>query len=181
MNALMKGQAWLFGDMLDVDWEICPYETFVQVFRARGIKNPTAEEVGQYCMIVVDPEFPKKVKKGDFIVAGETFGYGHDHDHACLAILGAGVAAVICNSCSGLFLRMALERGLPVVEYPGIRQLIDQADLIELDLVGGTIRNVTKNQQYSFVPYPKFLLDMIEAGGVLAITRKRLAATSLPA
>ena len=174
MPASMKGKAWLFGDMLDVDWEICPYETFVQVFRSKGIRNPTAEEVGQYCMIVVDPEFPKKVKKGDFIVAGETFGYGHDHDHACLAILGSGVAAVICNSCSGLFLRMALERGLPVVEYPGIRQLTQQGDELELDLVGGHIVNLTQGTKYAFAPYPQFLLDMIDSGGVLNVTRKRL-------
>ncbi|MCL5951285.1 MAG: 3-isopropylmalate dehydratase [Chloroflexi bacterium] len=177
MTTKLKGRAWTFGDVMDVDWEICPFEIFQQ-FIAKG-KMPTPEDLGQYCMTTVDPNFPKKVKKGDFIVAGETFGYGHDHDHACKAIKGAGVAAVICDSTSGNFFRMSLEHGLPVVQYPGIRKLTAEGDEIELDLAGGVIRNMTKGKEYHFIPYPSFLLEMIEAGGLYPRLKQRAAAGKL--
>ena len=85
----MRGKAWLFRGVLDVDWEICVFDISHEL-QAKGMYTP--EEIGKYCMTKVDPDFPKKVQKGDFIV-GEFMGFGHDHDHACLSILGAGVAA----------------------------------------------------------------------------------------
>src|SRR5262249_9225318 len=107
----LKGNAWIFRGVLDVDWEICVFEVSHEL-QAKGIYTP--EEIGKYCMTKVDPDFPKKVKKGDFII-GEFMGFGHDHDHACLSILGAGVAAVICETSAPYFLRNSIERGLPVV------------------------------------------------------------------
>jgi 3-isopropylmalate/(R)-2-methylmalate dehydratase small subunit len=96
MESKLRGKAWVFGDILDVDWEICSFEE-LRTLQAKGVK-PSPESLGPYCMTVVDPEFPKKVQKGDFIVAGENMGYGHDHDHASMSIQGAGVAAVVCDS-----------------------------------------------------------------------------------
>jgi hypothetical protein len=68
----MRGNAWVFRGVLDVDWEICAYRTY-QELQTKGMY--TAEEIGKYCMVKVDPDFPKKVRKGDFIV-GEFMGFG---------------------------------------------------------------------------------------------------------
>ena len=100
----MRGKAWIFRGVLDVDWEICVFEISHEL-QAKGIYTP--EEMGKYCMTKVDPDFPKKVQKGDFII-GEFMGFGHDHDHACLSILGAGVAAVICETSAPYFLRNSI-------------------------------------------------------------------------
>ena len=80
----MRGNAWVFFGVLDVDWEICPRE-IAHELQARG--SYIKEELGKYCMTKVDPDFPKKVHPGDLIVA-EYMGFGHDHDHASLSILG---------------------------------------------------------------------------------------------
>lgn len=169
----LRGHAWVFGDILDVDWEICPFETR-RTLTAKGL-HETPETLGPYCMTVVDPDFPKKVKQGDFIVAGENMGYGHDHDHACMSIKGAGVAAVLCNSTNGNFFRNSVEHGLPIIEYPGIRAATQQGDDLEVDLAKGRIRNLTKKEEFQFTPYPPLLLEIIEAGGLYPRLKQQIA------
>jgi 3-isopropylmalate/(R)-2-methylmalate dehydratase small subunit len=164
MATKMRGQAWLFGDILDVDYDICVVGK-QRVLRDKGLPI-TAEALGQFCMAVHDPDFAKNVKKGDFIVAGENMGYGHDHDHACLSIKGAGVGAVLCNSTNSNFFRNCVDHGLPVVEYPGIHDATEQGDELEIDLAAGRIRNLTKQKEFEFTPYPSSLLAIIEAGGL---------------
>ncbi len=173
----MSGQAWVFGDIMDVDHEICPLRTLMAAVAA-GLPF-TPEELGKYCMIEVDPDFPKKVKKGDFIVAGENLGYGHDHANACISIVGAGVAAAICNSTNSNFFRNSIHCGLPVVEIPGIRQETREGDALELDLAAGTLKNLTKGSEYSFVPFPAELLDILEAGSQVAYLEQELEAGRL--
>ncbi|MBI4232817.1 MAG: 3-isopropylmalate dehydratase [Chloroflexi bacterium] len=166
MPKAMRGKAWVFGDTLDVDWEICPFETLIQIVHRVGFDGLTYEELGKYCMTKVDPDFPRKVQRGDFIVAGENMGYGHDHDHACMSIKGAGVAAVLCESTNANFLRNSIEHGLPVVELPGIKEVVRQGDELEVDLTNGYVRNLRTKAELKFAPYPSFLLDMLDAGGL---------------
>ena len=117
----LRGSAWVFRGILDVDWEICSY-ALVRDLQRKGIL--TYEQLGPYCMVNVDPGFPRKVRPGDFIVAGENMGYGHDHDHACMSIRGAGVGAVLCESAAPYFLRNSIDHGLPVLEVPGVTSVV---------------------------------------------------------
>lgn len=160
MNHVLRGKAWVFRGMLDIDYEICSYNL------CRDLRADTAEALGKFCMVNVDPDFPKKVKKGDFIVAEENMGYGHDHDHGCLSIIGAGVGAVVCESAAPYFLRNSLEHGLPVVELPGIVDAVAQGDPLEVDLAAGRFRNLRTGVELLFTPPPEFILEMVSAGGV---------------
>jgi 3-isopropylmalate/(R)-2-methylmalate dehydratase small subunit len=168
----LRGNAWVFGDILDVDWEIFPFELVIPLMlQGKG----TEEEYGKHCMEVLDPDFPKKVKKGDFIVAGENMGYGHDHEFGPMAIKGAGVAAVICDSTNRNFYRNAFHIGLPVIEYKGIKEKVKQGDELEVDLAAGTLRNLTTGEKLKFQPVPDFLLEMITAGGLYPLLKRKLA------
>ena len=170
----MHGEAWTFEGLLDVDWEICAFELLRQL-RAEG-RPTTPEELGKYCMVNVDPDFPKKVKRGDFIVAVENMGYGHDHDHACQSIKGAGVAAVLCDSTNANFFRNSVDWGLPIVECPGILEATRQGDTLEVDIEQGTVTNATQGRTFHFTPYPRSLLEIIEDGGVYPHLKKEVAA-----
>jgi 3-isopropylmalate/(R)-2-methylmalate dehydratase small subunit len=173
---LMRGKAWVFRGVLDVDWEICVFEISHQL-QAKGIYTP--EEIGKYCMTKVDPDFPKKVQKGDFII-GEFMGFGHDHDHACLSILGAGVAAVICENSAPYFLRNSIERGLPVVELPGVLNSVKQGDLLELDLERGRLANISSEVVLKFEPMPPFILDKLSVGGMVPLLKREVEAGRIP-
>ena len=156
MEKKMRGSAWVFQGLLDVDWEILAFETLREI---RGSGKPlTYEELGKYAMTKVDPDFPKKVQKGDFIVAGESMGYGHDHDAASMAIRGAGVAAVLCESTNYNFLRNSIDHGLPVIECRGINNIIKQGDKLEVDMEAGTVKNLGMGAELQFTPFPEFIL-----------------------
>ncbi len=166
----LRGKAWKFDGVLDVDWEICPHEIATDMNRRYQLGELTKEEVikehGKYCMINVDPDFPKKVQPGDFLVGGKGMGYGHDHDHACISIKGAGISAVICEGTGGYFKRNSIHHGLPVVELKGIMSVVEQGDELELDLEKGTLKNVRSGKIVNFQPWPKFLIEIIQAGGL---------------
>jgi 3-isopropylmalate/(R)-2-methylmalate dehydratase small subunit len=171
----MKGKAWVFGDILDVDFDIYPIEL------TKGEGRPKNEkDYGKYCMANIDPEFHNKVKEGDFIVAGENFGYGHDHETAPLSIKGCGVGAVICECTNRNFLRNSVHIGVPVIELPGVKSKISQGDELEVDLRAGTVKNLTTGKTMKFAPYPDFLLEIIEAGGLYPLLREKLAKGDVP-
>jgi len=161
----MQGSAWVFGDQMDVDWHIISFET-LRGLGGPGMPPPSEEIQGKLCMVKVDPEFPNKVQQGDFIVAGRNFGYGHDHHNSCISIVSAGVPAVICESSNGNFVRNSIHHGLAVVEIPGITKMVKEGDKLELDLEAGVVKNLTKEEELHFSPYPDFLLRLIEDKGL---------------
>lgn len=170
----LKGKAWVFGDILDADFDICPVE-------ATWDRPQTEEDWGKYCLTNVDPEFPKKVRKGDFMVAGENMGYGYGHNESgFLSIKGCGIAAVICESTNRIFFRNAIHAGLPVIELKGIKSKVKEGDEIEVDLRGGVIKNLTTGEELIFAPFPDFMLEIIDAGGVYPLIKKMLADGNVP-
>ena len=83
-----------------------------------------------------------------------------------MSIRGAGVAAVVCESSNSNFMRNAIHHGLAVVEAKGIMSGTSTGDELEVDLAKGTIHNLTNGRTLAFVPYPDFLIEIIEAGGL---------------
>ncbi|MFC1988867.1 3-isopropylmalate dehydratase [Chloroflexota bacterium] len=169
----LRGRVWTFGDFMDVDWEIFPTKVSFQ-WRESGTPI-TNELLGKYCMTKVDPDFPNKVKKGDFIVAGQNFGCGHDHYHACGAIRGAGISAVICESSNTNFIRNSIHNALPVIVCKGIKEKTKEGDELEVDLLAGTIVNLTTGEKLQFIPLPDFLIEIIEAEGLYPYLRKQIS------
>jgi len=167
MSSVLRGKAWRFEGLMDTDWEICPVE-HLHSFREDPDKTyeQRLAELGVYCMTKVDADFPRKIGQGDIIVGDKGFGYGHDHDHACMSIRGAGISAVVCESSNSNFMRNSIHHGLAVVEVKGILNGVGTGDELEMDLAKGTVTDVTNGKTFSFVPYPDFILKIIEAGGV---------------
>ena len=161
----LHGNAWCFGGLLDVDWEICPRRVKEELRQLRG-GEPSDEDFGQYCMSMVDPTFAKRVQRGDFLVGEEGFGYGHDHHHACQSIKGCGVGAVLCDSSTTYFLRNSLNLGLLVLEIPGVFAATNTGDAIHVDLENGTVTNAATSWQAEFTKLPDFLLKILAAGGI---------------
>ena len=166
MKKVLRGRVWRFEGVMDVDWEICPVEHLHAFREVNQSYEERLKELGSYCLTMVDPDFPKKVQTGDLVVGGEGFGYGHDHDHACMSLRGAGVAAVLCESTNINFKRNSIHHGLPVIEVKGIMNETKTGDELEVDLTEGTVRNLTTGKSLSFIPYPDFILEILEAGGL---------------
>ena len=110
MALKFKGKVWVFGDNLDVDNELFP-------FRKVDSGEIKPGEFGQWVMTNVDPDFPKKVKKGDIVVTGTNMGCGHDHPDAIKGFLQLGISMVISESFNRNCFRNSIYLGLPIIEY----------------------------------------------------------------
>jgi 3-isopropylmalate/(R)-2-methylmalate dehydratase small subunit len=168
MTLMFRGKVWVFGDNLDVDKEIVP-------FRKWDSGLIKMNELGNWCMTYVDPEFPNKVNKGDIMVVGSNMGCGHDHSQANLSIRQCGISCVIAESFDRNFFRNSIHVGLPIIEYNGIKQKVKEGDELEVDLHAGEIKNLTTGEVLKFTPFPDFLLEILEADGIDSYTDKLVA------
>ncbi len=153
---MLRGKAWKFGDDISTD-----HITPGRYYHLRS----NLPELAKHVMEDANPEFAKKVSKGDFIVAGKNFGCGSSREHAPLAIKLAGVSAVIAKSFARIFYRNAINVGLPVLIAN--TDEIDEGDELEVDLSSGIIRDVTKGIEIKAKPMPEVMLRILEAGGLV--------------
>ena len=115
----------------------------------------------------LNPEFPAKVQKGDILVAGRNFGCSSGRAIAPKAIKATGVAAVVAEGFSRTFYRNGHEVGLPILEVPGIHDLVRTGDRLRVDIASGEVTNLTSGKALKGSPAPQFLLDMLRAGGLI--------------
>jgi 3-isopropylmalate dehydratase small subunit len=114
----------------------------------------------------IKPDFTGQVNPGDIIVAGKNFGCGSSREHAPLAIKGCGIRAVIAKSFAAIFFRNAINIGLPFLESEDAAQ-INEGDLLEIDLASGIIKNITQGKDYKTQPFPEFLQEIVQEGGLM--------------
>ena len=164
MNAFaaIKGNAWVFGDHVDTD-VIIPATYLVT-------SDPVA--LARHCMEGAMPDFIDKVSPGDIIVAGDNFGCGSSREHAPIAIKGAGIFCVLADSFARIFFRNSVNIGLPVYEVPGIGKGVSNGDHLEILPDQRKVLNITTGREFDYEPYPEFLMDIIDAGGLIPWVRK---------
>jgi 3-isopropylmalate dehydratase small subunit len=159
-----KGNAWKFGRDIDTD----------AIIPARYLNTSDPKELAKHCMEdSSNPEFMKKMKPGDIIVAEKNFGCGSSREHAPIAIKAAGVSCVVAKSFARIFYRNSFNMGLPIFESPEAVDGIKEGDPIEVDADNGLIRNLTTNKEFRATPVPPFMQELIAAGGLMAYTRKK--------
>ncbi len=158
---ILKGRAHVFGDDINTDYIISGKYKF---------KTLDMKELALHLMEDIDPDFHKKVRPGDFIVAGRNFGCGSSREQAPLVIKAAGISAVLAASFARIFFRNAINKGLPVVECD--TSAIRTGDELEVDLERGLVRNLTTGGQVEMKPLPGVMMDILKEGGLTEYLRK---------
>ncbi|MFA5073768.1 MAG: 3-isopropylmalate dehydratase small subunit [Nitrospirota bacterium] len=159
-----NGHAWKFGNDVDTD----------AIIPARYLNTSDPKELATHCMEdSTTPDFAKKAKPGDIIVAGKNFGCGSSREHAPIAIKAAGIGCVIAKSFARIFYRNSFNMGLPIFESPEASEGIQEGDAIEVDADQGIIRNITTQKEFAVSPVPAFMQELIAAGGLMAYTKKK--------
>ncbi|MCS7252985.1 MAG: 3-isopropylmalate dehydratase small subunit [Armatimonadota bacterium] len=164
MGTKLRGRVHKFGDHIDTD----------AIIPARYLVTTDESELAKHCMEPIDPSFPSRVARGDILVAGENFGCGSSREHAPLAIKGTGISCIIAKSFARIFYRNAINIGLPILECASAAEEAEDGDLIECDLESGVILNLTKGTQHQAEPFPEFMRQIIESGGLINFVRRRL-------
>ena len=160
----LKGKVYKYGANIDTD----------AIIPARYLNISEPEELRRHCMEGIDSEFLAKVEYGDIIVAETNFGCGSSREHATLALKAAGISFVIAKSFARIFFRNAIDIGLPLLECSEAVDNTEADDILEVDLTAGEIRNITRGRTFVAGPYPDFMMGIINAGGLVEYTKKRL-------
>ena len=153
-----QGHVHKYGDHIDTD----------VIIPARYLATQDEKELASHCMEDIDTSFVQKVQPGDIMVAGWNFGCGSSREHAPIAIKASGVSCVIAKTFARIFYRNAINIGLAILECEAASNGIDDGDQVEIDFDTGVITNVTKNETYQAEPFPDFIKDMIQKGGLMA-------------
>lgn len=161
-------RAWAFGDDVDTD----------QIVPSRFIVSTDPDELATHAFNDIRPSFADGVRRGEFVVAGRNFGGGSSREQAPLALVGAGVAAVVARSFARIFFRNAINVGLPVVICPDADRVRD-GDETHVDVADGVVVNHTREERYDAEPLPPFLRTLVDRGGLKPYTRAKLSGGDL--
>ena len=156
-----KGTVHRYGRDIDTD----------VIIPARYLTTSEPSKLAKHCLEDLDVEFVNNVKSGDIIVAEENFGCGSSREHAPIAIKAAGVDAVIAKSFARIFYRNSINTGLAILECPEAVDAIKNGDVVSVDTETGTITDETTGKSFTAQPFPPFIADIIEQGGLLNRTR----------
>ena len=162
------GKVFKYGENVDTD----------VIIPARRLVTSDPAELAKYCMEDIDSGFTDAVRPGDIIVAGKNFGCGSSREHAPIAIKASGVACVIAPTFARIFYRNAFNTGLPILESAEAAEKIEAGDEVEVDFTVGLIHNRTKGESYTAQPFPPFISQLIECGGLVGYVSALLTTDS---
>ena len=151
---ILEGKVWKFGDNIDTD----------VIIPGRYLRTFDPRELASHVMAGERADFSSNVNKGDIILGGWNFGCGSSREQAPVSIKYSGVSVVIAKSFARIFYRNAINIGLPVV-IANINA--DEGDVLKVDLEKGDIFNLTTNEGFQLTPFKKFMLNILQDGGLV--------------
>ncbi|MBS7281330.1 MAG: 3-isopropylmalate dehydratase small subunit [Candidatus Freyarchaeota archaeon] len=160
------GRVVKLGDNIDTD----------AIILSKYLVSTSPKELGRHVFEGIDPMLPCKIREGDIVVAGKNFGCGSSREHAVLAILGAGIKAIIAESFARIFYRNAINRGLPVIEIPEIRSKIREGDMISINMRENTV-TLSTGEKLKFRSFSKEIIKIMKAGGLLEYLKEGIKET----
>jgi 3-isopropylmalate/(R)-2-methylmalate dehydratase small subunit len=160
---IISGKVHKFGSDIDTD----------AIIPARYLNTFDPRELARHCMEDADPSFPGKVQRGDIIVADQNFGCGSSREHAPIAIKGAGVSCVIAKSFARIFYRNCINIGLPILECSEAVDAVQDGDSLQVDLERGKIINLRSQEEFQAMPFPPFMQEIMDKGGLINYVKER--------
>lgn len=160
----LTGRVWKYGDDINTDVIFPGKYTYT-------VSDP--EEMPQYALEDLDPDFSTKVKPGDFIVAGKNWGCGSSREQAVTCLKEIQLGGIIAKSFARIYYRNCLNAALPALICPEAVDVVKNGDLLEIDLSSGVIR--TPKGSFTFPPFPSVVRKIIDAGGLIQYTNIQLS------
>ena len=158
------GRVWKFGNNLNTD-------VIIPTSAISSTSDPN--ELAKHTLEPIFPDFSKKVKPGDIIVAGKNFGYGSSREQASTVFKYLGVGAIVAESFARIFFRNSINLGLHVIICKDITRKVEQGEVLEVNPLTGDIKNLTTGVTFKSLPIPLFALEIIEDGGLIPHLKKR--------
>jgi 3-isopropylmalate/(R)-2-methylmalate dehydratase small subunit len=165
VNWIFRGRVlYKFGDHFNAD-TATEYPRYAQA---------SSEDLAKICMAMYDPEFPLRARRGDILVAGRNYGYGHPHAQDIRAYKVLGISAIIAESFSRGWLRKAIDAAFPCLTCPDVSRRVKQGDEIEVDFIKSSINNLTTGELIQTDPFAQIYKDIIDADGLIGYLRMKV-------
>lgn len=148
-----------YGDNVDTD----------VIIPARYLNSSDPAELAKSCMEDIDPDFVKRVQKGDIMVANKNFGCGSSREQAPEIIKALGIQCVIAKSFARIFFRNSINNGLLLIEQPELHNDIKEGDTVTVVMNEHVDYD---GKQYPIASLPENLMSIIQAGGLVKAMRK---------
>ena len=156
----------VLGDNIDTDL----------IYPGRYLNITDRAQTAEHLFELAWPEIRPALKPGDFIVAAKNFGCGSSREQAAAALKFAGAGAVIAAGFARIFYRNAINLGLPAVVAPEAAPVCRAGDQLELDLIGGSIRNLTQGRTLTSAALDPRAVELLAAGGLIPYLKRKFAA-----
>lgn len=164
METKLTGAVTLVGDNIDTD----------QIYPGRFLEITDPKEIGRHCLCGVDENIAPAFPQGGIVVAGRNFGCGSSREHAPIALLNMGAAAVVADSFARIFFRNAINLGLPCIVCPGVAGKVQDDWHITLDLEAGTLAVAESGATLFCERLGDQARRILDAGGIKAMMRARI-------
>jgi 3-isopropylmalate/(R)-2-methylmalate dehydratase small subunit len=160
----IRGKAWKYGDDVNTDVIFPGKYTYT-------INDPN--EMAKHALEDLDPSFARNVQENDIVVVGKNFGCGSSREQAATCLKFAKVGAVVAKSFARIFFRNAINTGLALIQCPEAVDAIENGEIVSIDFEKGEL--TCKGGIFRFPPLPEFVLRIIQDGGLIPHTKKKLA------
>lgn len=149
------------------------------IYPGRFMATVLPTETPQFCF-ADDKAFNAALQKktfgpGGLIVAGQNFGCGSSREQAASTLKGHDLV-VIARGFARIFLQNSCNLGLRTVICPTIEAALGD----EIEIGATAVRNLTSGREFPVVPLPPARQAIIDAGGLIAYTRRRLLERTTP-
>lgn len=111
----------------------------------------------------------KEIPPGSVIVADRNFGCGSSREQAASCLKGYDLM-VIAKDFARIFMQNSINLGLKMVICPAL----EASEGDEVILEGGRVVNRTTGKSFDIVPLPRARQAIIDAGGLIPYTRRKL-------
>jgi 3-isopropylmalate/(R)-2-methylmalate dehydratase small subunit len=183
----LTGQAWVYGD--DVNTDV--------IFPGKYTYTLTdIDDFAAHALEDLDPDFARQVQPGDIIVGGKNFGCGSSREQAVVCIKMCGVKVLIAKSFARIFFRNCVNNGVLPIVCPDAVDAIRKGDMITVDLKNSVVcvvsvnsvdtsdtidtNDTTQGLEFPFPPLSPSVMQIIDAGGLIPMLRRKLGTEHLP-
>ena len=162
---IISGRTWKYGDSINTDGIFPGKYTY---------STMSPDEMAKHAMENADPQFVKKVRVGDILVVGSNFGCGSSREQAVICLKAAGIGALVGKSFARIFYRNSINNALLAIQCPEAIDAITEGDTISIDTGSCTVTSGKK--VFQFPSLAPSVLEIMEAGGLIPFTKKRVQA-----
>lgn len=163
MKTVFEGKALVVGNNVDTDL----------IYPGRFLELTDPKEIGSHCLAGISEDISPNFPAGGIVVAGTNFGCGSSREHAPIALINMGAAAVLADSFARIFFRNGINLGLPLVVCKGISRHVQNGQTLRLDLNAGTVTIEETGEILHAEALGGKAMKILEAGGIKPLMRKR--------